>query len=267
MTQTARGAPAVVPDKVGPGVLGVRFDFTDYDTVFESICRWQAGGERRYITITNPHSVMTCRRDAEMARATSGAALVLPDGVGVIWAAGILGFPNHGRVTGPTFMLRCCDQGRQYALRHYFFGGRPGVADTLVARLSEKFPGLAVAGTCCPPFRSLSEAEDRALVEQINASRPDVVWVGLGAPKQEKWMLSHLGKIEAAAMVGVGAAFDFHSGQVRWAPSWIRKLGLEWAYRLALEPRRMWRRNLDSPLFGLMVILQRCGRRFRLDIE
>lgn len=263
MMQTTRDSAATVPDRDMPQVLGVRFDFTDYDMVIERLRQWRVRGERRYITIANPHCVMTCRRDAEMARATAASALTLPDGVGVIWAARLLGFPNHGRVTGPTFMLRCCDQGRSYALRHYFYGGREGVANTLAARLSEKFPGLTVVGTCCPPFRTLTEEEDQEIVDRINATRPDVVWVGLGAPKQEKWMLAHLGRIEAAAMVGVGAAFDFHSGQVRWAPSWVRKMGLEWAYRLLLEPRRMWRRNLDSPLFAAMVILQRLRRSCR----
>jgi len=113
----------------------------------------------------------------------------------------------------------------------------------------------------CPPFRPLTETEDAAVVEAINRAQPDIVWVGLGAPKQEKWMAAHVGRIHAGAMIGVGAAFDFHAGTVPWAPAWIRKAGLEWAYRLALEPRRMWRRNLDSPLFLWHVILQRIRAR------
>lgn len=243
-------------------ILGVRFDFTDYAEAVKTICRWRAEGGRHYVCVTNPHSVMVCRRDRDMGLATAGASLIVPDGVGVIWAANILGFRHRGRVTGPTLMLRCCDWGREHGLRHFFYGGKEGVADRLAARLSEIYPGLSVAGTYCPPFRQATDDEDHAMVERVNATRPDVVWVGLGAPKQEKWMLAHAGKIDAAAMIGVGAAFDFHSGEVRWAPAWIRSLGLEWAYRLALEPKRMWRRNLDNAMFGAKVILQRCGWRF-----
>jgi N-acetylglucosaminyldiphosphoundecaprenol N-acetyl-beta-D-mannosaminyltransferase len=151
-------------------------------------------------------------------------------------------------------MLRLCDWGREFGYKHYFYGGAEGVADKLRDKLSQMFPGLQTAGTYCPPFRPLSKQEDEMIVEQINRTEPDIVWVGLGAPKQEKWMSAHLDKISATAMIGVGAAFDFHSGNVKWAPASIRKLGLEWAYRLAKEPKRMWRRNLDSLIFLAKVI-------------
>jgi len=243
-------------------VLGVEFDLLDYRQAFETILAWRQQGQRETITITNPHSVLLCGRNEGMRRATA-AALTLPDGVGVIWAARILGYAHHGRVTGPTLMLRACDWGREHGLRHYFLGGAEGVADKLAGVLSEKYPGLEVAGTYCPPFRPLTEAEDAELVAEVNATGPDIVWVGLGAPKQEIWMHDHLGQIAAAAMIGVGAAFDFHSGNVKWAPRWIRRLGMEWAYRLALEPKRMWRRNLDSPLFLAKVIGYRIARILR----
>ena len=155
------------------------------------------------------------------------------------------------------FPLKLCDWGREKGYRHFFYGGAKGVADTLAERFTQDYPGLKVAGTYCPPFRLLSEQEDREIVDHINAAKPDIVWVGLGAPKQEKWMATYLGRIKATAMIGVGAAFDFHSGNVKWAPDWIRRIGMEWAYRLALEPKRMWRRNLDSPLFLSKVIAQK----------
>ena len=123
-------------------------------------------------------------------------------------------------------------------------------------------PGLEVAGTYCPPFRQTTEKEDDEIVRRISAASPDVLWVGLGAPKQEKWMAAHLGRIDVPVMIGVGAAFDFHSGNVKWAPAWIRKAGMEWAYRLVQEPRRLWRRNLDSPLFLFAVLRQRMARTF-----
>lgn len=175
--------------------------------------------------------------------------MTLPDSVGVILAANLLGYKNYGRVTGPTLMLRLCDWGRKYGYRHYFYGGAEGVADKLSEKLSQVFPGLQTAGTYCPPFGPFSEQEDNTIVEQVNRAKPDIVWVGLGAPGQEKWMAQHYGKISATAMIGVGAAFDFHSGSVKWAPARMRRLGLEWAYRLAQEPKRLWRRNIDSPIF------------------
>jgi N-acetylglucosaminyldiphosphoundecaprenol N-acetyl-beta-D-mannosaminyltransferase len=154
-------------------------------------------------------------------------------------------------------MLNLCEWGQRHSYRHFFYGGAEGVADELANRLASRYPGLIVAGTCCPPFRPMSEAEDRRAVEQINASRPDVVWVGLGAPKQEKWMFEHVGRIHAPVIIGVGAAFDFHSGRIAWAPGWIRRIGMEWIYRLAREPGRMWRRNLDSPRFLFRVLCQK----------
>jgi N-acetylglucosaminyldiphosphoundecaprenol N-acetyl-beta-D-mannosaminyltransferase len=238
-------------------ILGVTFDLVDFQTAMQTVDQCRRIGKRMYVTITNPHSVLLCNRDPEMYRATSGAYMTLPDGVGIILAARLLGYKNHGRITGPILMLRLCDWGREYGYKHYFYGGAEGVADKLRDRLSQMFPGLQTVGTYCPSFRPLSRQEDETIVEQINSAKPDIVWVGLGAPKQEKWMAEHLGKITASAMIGVGAAFDFHSANVKWAPAWMRRLGLEWVYRLTREPKRMWRRNLDSPVFLAKVVWQR----------
>ena len=244
-------------------VAGVPFDFVLMAQVIDAVEQWRRRGNRSYIVLTNPHSVMLCRRDEQMRRATLSAGLTLPDGVGVVLAAELLGYGRQHRVTGPALMLDLCERGRERGLRHFFYGGSEGVADELARRMTRDFPGLTVAGTMCPPFRPLSDAEDQAAVDAINATKPDVVWVGLGAPKQEKWMREHLGRIQATAMIGVGAAFDFHSGNVPWAPWWVRHFGVEWAYRLALEPRRMWRRNLDSPIFLAHVLMQAAGQRLR----
>ena len=240
-------------------ILGVRFDLATYNAVMETIRRWRVNGESHYVTLTNPYSVTLCHRDAEMQRATEMAGMTLPDGTGIILAAQLLGYPHNGRVTGPTLMLKACDWGRKYGYLHYFFGGAEGVAERLTERLSKIYPGLKVAGTCCPPFRPLTKEEDKDIVEKINSTNPDIVWVGLGAPKQEKWMLQHLGQIEAPAMIGVGAAFDFHSGNIKWAPSWLRKLGLEWFYRVILEPRRMLPKAKDTLVF-LVRVLAFCAK-------
>jgi N-acetylglucosaminyldiphosphoundecaprenol N-acetyl-beta-D-mannosaminyltransferase len=244
-------------------VAGVSFDFVLLRQVIHAVEKWRQAASRSYIVLTNPHSVMLCRRDEAMRRATLAAGLTLPDGVGVVLAAELLGYGRQHRVTGPALMLELIDQGRQYNYRHFFYGGAEGVAEELARRLKQDFPGLIVAGTATPPFRGLSPYEDWAMVQTINAARPDIVWVGLGAPKQEKWMRDHLGRIATPAMIGVGAAFDFHSGNVPWAPRWVRRWGVEWAYRLLTEPKRMWRRNLDSPLFLMHVMLQAAGQRLR----
>jgi N-acetylglucosaminyldiphosphoundecaprenol N-acetyl-beta-D-mannosaminyltransferase len=241
----------------GRNILGISFNLIGYSDVLTTITSWRCRGERHYITLTPPHSVILCHRDRQLRQATDRAGLILPDGTGIILAARLLGYAHCGRVTGPTLMLKLCDGGCAQGFRHFFYGGQPGVADRLAERLRAQFSRLTVAGTCCPPFRPLTAAEDAAMVRQINRCHPDIVWVGLGSPKQEKWMAEHVGRIEAAALIGVGAAFDFHSGHVRWAPAWVRKAGLEWAYRLTREPRRMWRRNLSSVVFLAQVLRQR----------
>lgn len=238
-------------------ILGVDFDLVSYADAVETVAGWNEARERHYVCLTNPHSVMMCRRDPEMAAATAGSGLVLPDGVGIPLAARILGYEHHGRVTGPTLMLELCDKGRDRGLRHFFYGGAEGVPERLRDELVTTLPGLDVVGTYSPPFRELTAEEDRGEVERINATGADIVWIGLGAPKQEKWMAAHAARVEACAMIGVGAAFDFHSGNVPWAPEWVRKGGVEWAYRLLHEPGRLWRRNLDSPRFLAAVIWSR----------
>lgn len=246
-------------------ILGVNFNLVSYREVFNNIADWKQDGKCEIITITNPHSVLMCHRDKCMRIATSNAKLTLPDGAGIILAANMLAYKHNGRVTGPQLMLKVCDWGRKMGIRHFFYGGLPGIAEKLSDNLKQKYPGLKVAGTYCPPFRELSEKEDLDIIKYINKTKPDIVWVGLGAPKQEKWMISHKNYIQVTCLIGVGAAFDFHSDNVKWAPYVVRKMGMEWAWRLILEPRRMWRRNLDSPLFIIKVILQKMGLRNYLD--
>jgi N-acetylglucosaminyldiphosphoundecaprenol N-acetyl-beta-D-mannosaminyltransferase len=237
-------------------ILGVDFSLLSYQDVMATILDWREKREKHYVALTPPYSVLMCHRDNELKKATESASLTLPDGVGIILAASILRYPHHGRVTGPTLMLKACDCGRREEIRHFFYGGEPGVADSLAQRLKKNYPGLDVAGTYSPPFRELTPVEDAKIVQRINKTHPDIVWVGLGSPKQEKWMEKHLNKIMAAAMIGVGAAFDFHSGRVKWAPAWMRRVGVEWVYRLCREPKRMWRRNVNTFAFLARVLYQ-----------
>lgn len=240
-------------------ILGTYFDLCQSSEVLNRVLEWRVSGDCGYIILAPPHSVMEARRDPRFNFAMQQGGMVLPDGVGITLAAEILGYPHNGRVPGPSLMLWLCDHGRTWRLRHYFYGGGEGVAEKLAWRLKNSYADLKVAGYSSPPFRALLPEEDERMIELINGTSPDIVWVALGTKKQEIWMAEHKGRIRAAAMIGVGAAFDFHTGQVSWAPGWIRKAGLEWAYRLLQEPRRLWRRNLDSPLFLLAVLGQRVG--------
>ena len=234
-------------------ILGIRFDLIDYEKVFEIIQVWRKRNERHFMISSNPHDVHLSRND-DVRRASAKASLTLPDGIGIIIAATILGYKHHGRVTASDLMLKLCDWDRQYGYRHYFYGSTKEVVKKLIERLTEKYPGLEVAGTYCPPFRPLTQEEDEAIVEEINSTHPDIVWVGLGAPKQQLWMADHLGRINATVMYGVGAVFNFHSGVVKWAPAWVRRMGMEGIYRAIQEPRKIVPRYRHAILFGLRVI-------------
>lgn len=166
--------------------------------------------------------------------------------------------PRVSRVYGPDLMLRMAEEGARRGSTWYLYGGREGVASRLAERMSCLYPGLRILGCYCPPFRELTPEEDQAVVDRINLLRPDVVWIGLSTPKQERWMASHMGRISAPVMVGVGAAFDIHAETVRQAPRWIQHSGFEWAFRLAMEPKRLWRRYLtNNPAFVLRIVRHR----------
>lgn len=240
-------------------ICGVPFDLVSLDDAVQCVIDWRRIGKRGYVTFSNPHSVLECTRDPQMGSATLNSALILPDGVGIVLAARLLGVKHHGRVPGPDFMLALMNAGREAGLRHYLFGGKPGLASVLADRLREAYPGVQIVGASSPPFRRSTDEEDRAIVDALNGLDADVVWVGLGAPKQEKWMAEHRDRLTATALVGVGAAFDFHSGAVRRAPRWIQKVGVEWAHRLFVEPRRMLKRNVDSFTFLARVVAQRAS--------
>jgi N-acetylglucosaminyldiphosphoundecaprenol N-acetyl-beta-D-mannosaminyltransferase len=237
--------------------LGVPIDLVSMSDVLAAILQWREARRFGYVTLINPHSVLVCARDRVMRSAVLNSSLALPDGVGITIASHLLGYSHNDRVAGPSLMLNLCDFGRSHGLRHFFYGGAEGVAVMLAERLAALYPGLIICGVLCPPFLLTTPAEDTELVERINDASPDIVWVGLGTGKQEKWMADHVSRVCASAMLGVGAAFDFHAGTVSWAPLWIRRVGCEWAYRLAQEPRRLWRRNLDGLVFLARIVGQR----------
>jgi N-acetylglucosaminyldiphosphoundecaprenol N-acetyl-beta-D-mannosaminyltransferase len=239
-------------------VLGVGVSSVTLAGATSEIGRWIDTGARRYVCVTGVHGVMESQRDAELLRIHNGSGLTTADGMPLVWAGRFAGVASSERVYGPDLMLDVCLAGLVPGWRHYFYGGGQGVAELLSARLSERFPGLLVCGHLCPPFRPLTEEEDSEAVALINAARPDIVWVGLSTPKQERWMAAHTGPVHAAVLVGVGAAFDMHAGLLPQAPVWVQRHGIEWLYRLCKEPRRLWRRYArNNPTFVLAVIRRR----------
>jgi N-acetylglucosaminyldiphosphoundecaprenol N-acetyl-beta-D-mannosaminyltransferase len=203
-----------------------------------------AADARGYVTAAAVNLVMLAQEQPQTLAATLGATLAVPDGMPLVWALHALGHPSATRVYGPDLMARFCARAAREGTPIYLYGGRHDDAarELLVKRLSERFPGLAIAGASSPPFRPLSEAEDEHELELINASGAAVVWVGTGQPRQEQWMHRMRSRLAPPLLVGVGAAFDFHAGLIPQAPPWMQRNGLEWSYRLSREPRRLWRR-------------------------
>ncbi len=241
-------------------ILGVSVSLINLPLAVAKISHKIAESQRIYITVTGVHGVMESQRDEALRQIHNNAGLVTPDGMPLVWLCRLKGYKHVQRVYGPDLLLAVCLHGLERGWRHYFYGGAEGVPELLAQKLTQRFPGLQVAGTYSPPFRPLSAEEDAQIVEIISATGADIVWVGLSTPKQEKWMAAHLGRLNAALMVGVGAAFDFHAGLKKQAPRWMQRSGLEWLFRLLSEPKRLWKRYLiNNPLFVILVILQMLG--------
>ncbi|MGH7558403.1 MAG: WecB/TagA/CpsF family glycosyltransferase [Gemmatimonadota bacterium] len=244
---------AVHPPRVP--ILGVHVSAIDIPTALATIEEWIAVGHRDYVCVSGVHGVMESSRDPALLDIHNAAGLVTPDGMPLVWICHWRGHPEVQRVYGPDLMLRLCERSEGQGYRHFLYGGAEGVADLLAERLKERFPGLEIVGTFCPPFRPLTPDEDAEVVERIRTSRPHVVWVGLSTPKQERWMHAHVDLLEGPVLIGVGAAFDFHAGLKRQAPGWMQRTGLEWLFRLLSEPRRLGRRYLvNNPLFIWSVL-------------
>jgi N-acetylglucosaminyldiphosphoundecaprenol N-acetyl-beta-D-mannosaminyltransferase len=240
-----------VPEKIN--VVGTRVSTTSYDEVVKLCCEWAAtrdAARSRYVCVTSVHGVVEARRDPDLSRAIAEADVVTPDGMPVVWALRSFGARRQERVYGPTLMLRICEAAAREGLRIYLYGALPDTLHELTHRLEDCFPGLQIVGSYSPPFRPLTAEEEIDVRERIAASRADILFVGLSTPKQEKWMRAHCESIPGLTMIGVGAAFDFHAGRTRQAPAWMQRNGLEWLFRLLVEPARLWRRYvLVTPQF------------------
>jgi N-acetylglucosaminyldiphosphoundecaprenol N-acetyl-beta-D-mannosaminyltransferase len=232
----------VFPSTDHGDVLGVKVSAITMDDAIVNIEQWIREGRREYVCITGVHGIMECRRDPMLRKLHNEAGMVTPDGVPLVHFLRLNGKTRTQRVYGPDLMREMTLVSGRRGYRQFYYGGDVGVAERLKETLIRRVPALQVAGTFCPPFRQMSPEEDCAVVDAINAARPDIVWVGLSTPKQERWMAAHLGRIEAPVMIGVGAAFDFLAGTKRQAPNWMQRHALEWLFRLCSEPRRLWRR-------------------------
>ncbi|MDH7598095.1 MAG: WecB/TagA/CpsF family glycosyltransferase [Sedimentisphaerales bacterium] len=236
-------------------ILGIPIDLIDHKEVLQHINRWRAQGLRQFIVLATAADIHLSQEDGlRMALHSSG--LNLPDGIAIVMAARILGFMPKGRVAGPDLMWKLCDWGRDYGYRHFFYGSTPDIVSRLIANLTRRFPGIEIAGYLCPPFRQPTPQEDVEMIRQINACRSDIVWVGLGGIRQIRWMADHLDKVIAPAMIGVGAAFNFHSGLVKRAPRWMRQIGMEWSFRMITEPRKIVPRTRHTLMFCIRVTAQ-----------
>jgi N-acetylglucosaminyldiphosphoundecaprenol N-acetyl-beta-D-mannosaminyltransferase len=243
-------------------VLGVGVSALDMQTALDLIESWVSTRERTYVCVCTVHGIMECRRSSSLRETFNSAGLVTPDGMPLVWLARAAGHRRADRVYGPDLML--AELARQGAPphRHFFYGGAPGVATELRRRLEDRFPGLAVAGVEEPPMATLDELCSTITAQRINAAAPDIVWVGLGTPKQDLWMARMRPLLDAPILIGVGAAFDFHAGRIPQAPRWMQRSGLEWSFRLAVEPRRLWRRYLVyNSWFLLELVLKACHMR------
>jgi N-acetylglucosaminyldiphosphoundecaprenol N-acetyl-beta-D-mannosaminyltransferase len=225
----------------------------------EWICDKQCS---HFIVFNNANGIVLASQNQSFRRAAVEADLSVPDGMPLVWLGRWKGFPIRRRVYGPEFLLEFCQQTEKKGYRHFFYGGHTGVPEKVTQSLKEKFPGIVIAGCYSPPFRPLTPEEEAVIERMINESRADILWVGLGAPKQEIWMEQHRRRLEVPVMAGVGAAFDFLAGRVSQAPLWMRENGLEWLYRLCREPRRLWRRYLVyNSLFLYYLFLEKTGLR------
>jgi N-acetylglucosaminyldiphosphoundecaprenol N-acetyl-beta-D-mannosaminyltransferase len=241
-------------------VLGVGVHAVDLDRTLTALESALATGKKGYVCVTGVHGVMEAQRDQAFRAILNDSFLTVPDGMPTVWVGRVRGFSHMRRVFGPDLMQEVCRKSVSTNWRHFLFGGEPGVADQLKQCLEWRFPGLKIVGTYTPPFRPLLPLEESELIALVSAAKPDIFWVGLSTPKQERFMAEYLSKLETKVMVGVGAAFDLHTGRIKDAPVWIKNAGLQWFHRLCQDPRRLWKRYLkNNPEFVIRILFQFLG--------
>lgn len=248
------------PETPRANVLGVGVSAINMNVALGLLETWLDNDARGYICVTGVHGVMEAQRDPSFCKILNRSLLTTPDGIPTVWIGRLQGFSGMGQVCGPDLMAYVCRLSCRKGYSHYLYGGGPGTADQLKQMLTARFPGLKVVGTYTPPFRPLNPKEEQDLLWRVASVKPDILWIGLSTPRQERFMAEYLHKVEAKIMVGVGAAFDFHSGKMKDAPKWMKAAGLAWAYRLSQEPFRLAMRYArNNPAFLWKISLQLAG--------
>jgi N-acetylglucosaminyldiphosphoundecaprenol N-acetyl-beta-D-mannosaminyltransferase len=244
---------------ISRSVVGMRVDATSYEDASRRVVRWAREGQSAYVCVATVHMVMESFDSAEFRRIVNGSSLVTPDGRPLVWALKALGASGSSQVRGTDLTTHIMERAARENVPIGLYGGTPEMLEDLVKILKARFPGLKVACHIAPPFRPLTLEEDKTFTQEIETSGAKILFVGIGCPKQERWMEAHKHRV-TAVMVGVGAAFDFHAGQVRQAPRWMQLAGLEWAFRLLMEPRRLWKRYAKhNPRFVMLFLMQLLG--------
>lgn len=236
-------------------ILGSSVSAINMDQACAVVAEALSAKQKGYVCFGGVQLLTEAYEHSDYRELLERAFLVTPDGMPLVWLGKLQGQQHMSRVYGPDLMLRVCAESVSRGFTHFLYGGNPGVADELKAELEQRFPGIRIVGTHCPPFRPLNAEEEAALVGQIASAKPDIIWVGLGSPKQDRFMRDYLPKLDTTLMFGVGAAFDFHTGRVKQAPGWIQQIGMEWFFRVCCEPRRLAKRYFrNNPLFVWRLI-------------
>ena len=248
-------------------VLGVGISAINLDLAVSAVAEALDQKAKGYVCVTGVHGVSEAQRDPAFRAILNHSFLTTPDGMPMVWMGRGQGFREMSRVYGPDLMLRVCEASQSRGWTHFLYGGAPGVAEELQRRLQQRFPGLKIVGVYTPPFRPLAADEEQELVRRVGSLKPDIFWVGLSTPKQERFMARYGQALDATLFFGVGAAFDIHAGRIRQAPLWMQRSGLEWLFRLTCDPGRLWKRYLiNNPLYILRALSQLTGlRNYRVE--
>lgn len=246
------------PDRVN--ILGIGVHALTMPLAVELVEQALRKGNKGYVCVTGVHGIMEAQNDSKLEKALNSSFLTTPDGMPTVWFGRARGHAEMERVFGPDLMLEVCRMSVEKGYTHFLYGGAEGVAEELRDELEQRFPGIKISGVYTPPFRPLDENEEKDLIRIVAKIKPDLFWVGISTPKQDLFMHEYIEKLDTKLMLGVGAAFDFHTGRIKDSPNWVKKAGLQWLHRLLQEPRRLWKRYLyHNPRFVYLALSQLLG--------
>jgi N-acetylglucosaminyldiphosphoundecaprenol N-acetyl-beta-D-mannosaminyltransferase len=243
-------------------VLGVSVAALDMERAMRCIAAELRARRKGYVCMAGVHGIMEAQRNPDLAAIYEGSSFTFPDGTPTVWVGRLRGHKQMQRVAGPDLMLEVFRRKEFARYTHFLYGGEPGVAEQLRQKLTFQYPGVRIVGTCTPPFRELNSEEEQDLIARVRRLKPDIIWVGISTPKQERFMHRYLPVLNTTLMFGVGAAYDFHTGRLKDAPQWVKTIGMQWFHRLLQDPRRLWKRYLrNNPAFLCHIGMQLCGLR------